>query len=120
MSHTTALAFAFSVLALGSGALGCATSRNAAEATGNGVNKAGQGVEDRSISIAVDTALGRDELVEADAIDVDTKDGVVTLTGRVPTEAARQRALSIAQQADGVKHVIDNMVVAPAAGEDTD
>lgn len=46
-------------------------------------------------------------------IDVDVKDGMVTLQGSVPNEAARAKALSIAKGADGVKGVTDQLRIAP-------
>jgi hyperosmotically inducible protein len=46
-------------------------------------------------------------------IDVDVKDGIVTLQGSVPNEAARAKALSIAKGADGVKGVTDQLRIAP-------
>jgi len=46
-------------------------------------------------------------------IDVDVKDGVVTLQGSVPNEAARAKALSITKGADGVKGVTDQLRIAP-------
>ena len=46
-------------------------------------------------------------------IDVDVKNGLVTLQGTVPNEAARARAIAIAKGADGVKGVTDQLRVAP-------
>ena len=46
-------------------------------------------------------------------IDVDVKDGMVTLQGSVPNEAARAKALSITKGADGVKGVTDQLRIAP-------
>ncbi len=46
-------------------------------------------------------------------IDVDVKDGMVTLQGSVPSEAARAKALEIAKGADGVKGVTDQLRIAP-------
>jgi osmotically-inducible protein OsmY len=46
-------------------------------------------------------------------IDVDVKNGLVTLQGTVPNEAARARAIAIVKGADGVKGVTDQMRVAP-------
>lgn len=46
-------------------------------------------------------------------IDVDVKNGMVTLQGSVPNEAARAKALSIAKGADGVKGVTDQLRIAP-------
>ena len=52
-----------------------------------------------------------DDLVQARTINVDTKDGVVTVKGRVRTEAERQRALQLARETAGVKAVVDRLVV---------
>jgi hyperosmotically inducible protein len=46
-------------------------------------------------------------------IDVDVKDGMVTLEGSVPNEAARDKALAISKGADGVKGVTDRLRIAP-------
>jgi hyperosmotically inducible protein len=46
-------------------------------------------------------------------IDVDVKNGMVTLQGSVPNEAARAKALDIAKGADGVKGVTDQLRIAP-------
>ena len=44
-------------------------------------------------------------------IDVDTRDGVVTLSGHLPTRAARRTAVQDASKVTGVRRVIDNIVV---------
>jgi hyperosmotically inducible protein len=49
-------------------------------------------------------------------IDVDVKNGVVTLQGTVPSEAARARAIAVAKANDGVKNVVDQLKIAPAKG----
>ena len=46
-------------------------------------------------------------------IDVNVKDGMVTLEGSVPNEAARAKALAISKGADGVKGVTDHLRIAP-------
>jgi osmotically-inducible protein OsmY len=53
-------------------------------------------------------------------IDVDVKNGVVTLQGTVPTEAARARALAVAKANDGVKNVVDQLKIAPAGADRMD
>jgi hyperosmotically inducible protein len=55
--------------------------------------------------------ITEDALDDAD-IDVDITKGAVTLSGSVPTEAARARAASIAKATDGVKSVNNNLKVA--------
>ena len=44
-------------------------------------------------------------------MDVTTKDGVVLLEGTVPTQAARERAIAIAQETTGVTQVVDRLQV---------
>jgi hypothetical protein len=50
----------------------------------------------------------------ASAIQVTAHDGVVTLTGRVPNEAAKREAADIADDVDGVDRVDNQLVVAMA------
>jgi hyperosmotically inducible protein len=60
-----------------------------------------------------------DEDVKARFINVSADEGVVTLRGRVDTEAARQEAVSIAKNTDGVRQVQDMLLVgAPANSEE--
>lgn len=59
--------------------------------------------------------IGEDALDGSD-IDVDTVNGVVTLTGTVTTEAGRARAVALAKSTDGVKTVSDKLRIA----KDTD
>ena len=47
-------------------------------------------------------------------IDVTTRDGVVTLSGRVDTEAQRVKAVRIARQTEGVRDVQDSLTVGAA------
>lgn len=67
---------------------------------------------DAGITTEVKTKLAADDTVKAYQIDVDTKDKVVTLTGNVDSSAARDRALMIARNNDGVTSVVDRLVVA--------
>jgi len=67
---------------------------------------------DAGITTEVKTKLAADDTVKAYQIDVDTKDKVVTLTGNVDSTAARDRALMIARNNDGVTSVVDRLVVA--------
>src|SRR4029453_11072102 len=70
---------------------------------------------DSGITTAVKTKFAADDTVKASKIDVDTKDKVVTLRGDVQSDAARDRAVEIARATDGVRDVVDILVVAPAA-----
>lgn len=54
-----------------------------------------------------------EDVLSGSNIDVDVKDGMVTLEGSVPNEAARNKALAISKGADGVKGVTDHLRIAP-------
>ena len=69
------------------------------------------GPEDATITASVKSKLAADTTVQASKINVDTKDGVVTLTGTVDSAAAKTKAESIAKGVEGVKSVTDNLTV---------
>jgi hyperosmotically inducible protein len=66
---------------------------------------AGEVIDDALITTKVKASLAADPLVSALAINVDTTNGVVSLTGIVDSEQARQRAIQLAQASEGVKQV---------------
>lgn len=68
-------------------------------------------VADPAITASVKSALAADTSLSALKIDVDTKDGVVTLKGPAPNEAARTRATEIATGAKGVSRVDNQLAV---------
>ena len=71
---------------------------------------------DPGITTAVKTKLAADDTVKAYKIDVDTKEGVVTLAGTVDTPTAKSRAVEIAKNTNGVKSVVDELrIPEPAA-----
>jgi len=71
---------------------------------------------DPGITTAVKTKLAADDTVKAYKINVDTKDGVVTLLGTVDTTAAKERAVEIAKATKGVNSVVDELTIeAPTA-----
>ena len=69
-------------------------------------------LDDAAITTKVKSKFLGDTNVPGLKIDVDTKAGVVTLTGTVPTAAEKERALELAKTTDGVKNVIDRIKVA--------
>lgn len=73
------------------------------------------GQTDAGITTAVKTKLAADDTVKAYQIDVDTRDHVVTLTGEVQTSVAKDQALKLARETDGVRDVVDQLKVAETA-----
>lgn len=68
-------------------------------------------VDDASITAKVNAELATDKDLSAIRIDVDTKDGVVTLSGPAPTATARERASEIARNVKGVTSVNNQLTV---------
>ena len=80
-----------------------------------GADKAADAMPDLSdagITTKVKSKFLGDTDVPGLKIDVDTKEGVVTLTGTVETAAEKQRAMELAKATDGVKDVVDRIKVA--------
>jgi osmotically-inducible protein OsmY len=74
--------------------------------------RAGKKVNDATITAAVKSDLAKDPDLSALQINVDTNDGKVSLNGKAPSEAARQRAEQIAKNEKGVTTVDNQIVVA--------
>ena len=66
---------------------------------------------DAGISTNVKAKLAADDTVKAYQINVDTANGVVTLTGTVESPAAKEQAIVIARQTNGVRDVVDQITV---------
>jgi hypothetical protein len=69
------------------------------------------GQTDAGITTNVKTKLAADDTVKAYQVDVDTQNRVVTLSGDVENVAAKERAIMIARETDGVRDVIDQIQV---------
>lgn len=63
---------------------------------------------DATITTDIQAKMFADPQLKSASIDVSTKDGVVTLSGQAPRDAARAAARNIAAQTRGVKQVIDS------------
>ena len=68
-------------------------------------------MDDAAITTKVNAELAADKDLSAIKIDVDTKDGVVTLTGPAPSAGARERATEIAKNVKGVTSVNNQLTV---------
>lgn len=67
---------------------------------------------DAGITTKVKSKFAADDTVKAYQIDVDTKDKVVTLSGNVDSQAAKDQAVALARATEGVADVVDNITVA--------
>ena len=85
---------------------------------GEGANQAGQvakeALNDGSLTAKIKAKMVLDDSVNAREINVDTVDGVVTISGRVQSDAARNRALQLARETQGVRRVVDRVTVGDA------
>jgi len=72
-------------------------------------NAAANVVDNAALTTKVKTALLADELVKGTQINVDSKDGVVTLSGAVDSQAHVQKAEQIAKDVSGVTRVQNNL-----------
>jgi hyperosmotically inducible protein len=72
---------------------------------------AGQVVDDAGITAKVKAALLAEKGVNGMSIDVDTSQGNVTLSGKVPEQSQVERATQVARAIDGVKAVDNKLIV---------
>ena len=84
------------------------TVKNATVAAGQEV---GDKTEDASITSAIKMKFAQDKTVDAFDINVDTKDGNVTLTGKVQTKAEADQAVMLAQRVEGVNNVTPRLTI---------
>ena len=75
--------------------------------------KTAQAWDDTEITAKVKTEIFREPGVSSMQISVDTKNGVVTLTGTVDTKANSDKAKLSAMAVNGVKDVINQLVITP-------
>ena len=83
-----------------------------AEASGSKTADAiGAKIDDATITASISADLAKDPDLSAIKINVDTKNGMVTLNGPAPTTAAKEKATAIAKAVKGVSSVDNKLVV---------
>ncbi len=82
-----------------------------AKRDGDTTDRDGNSVGDAGLTTKVKTKFLADNDISGLKIDVDSKNGIVTLTGNVPTAAEKALALKVAKSTDGVKSVVDRLKV---------
>ncbi len=74
-------------------------------------DQAGQAIDDTAITTAIKGKYLADDTLKGLDISVETEQGVVTLTGSVQNDAARELATTIAQGVDGVIRVDNQLTI---------
>ncbi len=75
-------------------------------------------VKDRTIRIAIVTAIKMDVELVQNNIEVEVSRGKVILTGKVPTEEMKARAEKYARQTEAVQDVLNKIEVDPSLKEE--
>jgi len=86
-----------------------------AERAADRTDRAGDKLNQAWVTAKIQAKFFADQAIKGRDIDVDTRSGVVTLSGVVEGEQARQRAVQIARETDGVTRVEDRLTVIHAA-----
>lgn len=81
---------------------------------GQTMNTAGQRIEDTWITTKIQSKYFASSEIKARKIDVDTRSGAVTINGAVGTSAAKELAVQLARETEGVTKVVDNLKVDPS------
>jgi osmotically-inducible protein OsmY len=85
----------------------------AAGATKGAAKATGKATSDGWLTTKVKSKFVGDKLLKGSDISVSTTAGVVTLTGTVPTEAGRDRAIALVKDTKGTKDVVDQLTIGP-------
>lgn len=70
-----------------------------------------QDLEDQAIADDIVAVLDRSALIDVETIDVEVEDGIVTLSGTVPSWMAWDEAQRAAQYTEGVVDVINDLMI---------
>lgn len=79
--------------------------------TAEAAKTAQEALSDGALTAKIKAKMALDDRVKALDLNVDTVDRVVTVTGKVRTNAERERALALARETDGVRRVVDRTVL---------
>ena len=81
------------------------------EETAAAATQAKSALDDGALTAKIKSKMALDDSVKALDINVDTTKGVVTISGTVRSQAERHRALQLAKETNGVRDVVDKLVV---------
>ena len=81
------------------------------ERVAEGASEAQKALTNGALTAKIKSKMALDDTIKAAGIHVDTRDGVVTLTGTVRSQAERRRAVQLAKETQGVTTVTDHLTV---------
>jgi len=81
--------------------------------TAEAAKTAQEALSDGGLTAKIKAKMTLDDTVKALDLNVDTVDGVVTVTGKVRSSAERERALALARETNGVRKVVDRITIEP-------
>ena len=79
--------------------------------TADAAKRAEEAVGDGALTAKIKAKMALDDTVKALDLNVDTVNGVVTVTGKVRSRAERDRALALARETSGVRNVVDRITL---------
>jgi hyperosmotically inducible protein len=82
--------------------------------TAAAAKQAKEALSEGALTAKIKAKMALDDTVKALNLDVDTVNGVVTVSGKVRSKAERDRALALARETDGVRQVIDRTTLEPS------
>ena len=83
------------------------------EKTAEAASQAKAALDDGALTAKIKSKMALDDSVKALNIDVDTTKGIVTISGTVRSQSEHQRALQLAKETNGVREVVDRLVIKP-------
>jgi hyperosmotically inducible periplasmic protein len=78
---------------------------------GEAAKTAQEAMSDGTLTAKIKAKMALDDSVKALDLNIDTVNGVVTITGKVKTRAERERALTLARETNGVRQVVDHLTL---------
>ncbi len=87
------------------------TARDAKNTAKGAASDTGEFLSDSAITTKVKAELLTEKNLKSLGIDVDTSNGVVTLTGTVPSTAEKKQAEDVTRHVKGVKDVKNNLAL---------
>jgi hyperosmotically inducible protein len=83
----------------------------AADTAGQAAGTFSETMSDGALTAKIKSKMALDDHVKARAIDVDTSDSVVTLSGVVASADERKRAVQLARDTQGITRVVDKLEI---------